>query len=725
MSETGSVHALNRSLDEWFTLVRTGSLRLPRFQRHEAWDRGTVVSLVETVLRGLPAGAALVLNVGEPEPFISRHLVTAPQVSGRVTEHLLDGQQRLTALWRSLHGTYDDLSLFVTWQHDDDHGGETAVVVSQPRWVRKGTRYPVWCDDPKSVMSRGFIPLTLLAPDAHQSTSTWLRAACDDLADAFSWTEKLAVLRQRIAAYNIPYLYLPQGTPKDVALDVFIKMNTSNIRLSPFDIVVAQVEAAAGISMHELLEGVRTEVPDADAYGDLGTLLLDIACLHAGRPATKANYLRLDYARLPEQWGEMTDSLRFVVSLLEGEGVFDEVRLPSSAVVPVVAALAQDLPASGDGLGNARALLRYYVWRSFLTRRYESSTASRAFQDYQTLRGAIRDGTAIESVTAPVFDEGIYPIPTVEQLLGARWPKSRDILARGILAMSLKEGARDIADDTPATRVTVRQREYHHLFPDSILVKRAGLSEAESFRALNCALITWQTNRQVSNRSPLEYLADRVTKANLGEAEVAARLASHLVPYDSLKDSGPYDEGPSTGGISADYDRFLESRAAIVATRAADLAGAGKVGVDHFGTQQLDRSLRLSDVPSGSAAGGKQQQKQIHAAATDPPSFDVVAARFETAMKSVYRRAKAEAGYDAKAFLGMLSRHGGLETARRLIASPAISDGFAALWERDRLDLVVENVVLKDEFAELFTAEEIETAERRLAEYGYWTDRGK
>ncbi len=57
-------------------MVRDGSLRLPRFQRHEAWDRGTVVSLIETVLRGLPAGAALVLNVGDPQPFVSRHLVT-------------------------------------------------------------------------------------------------------------------------------------------------------------------------------------------------------------------------------------------------------------------------------------------------------------------------------------------------------------------------------------------------------------------------------------------------------------------------------------------------------------------------------------------------------------------------------------------------------------------------------------------------------------------------
>lgn len=91
----------------------------------------------------------------------------------------------------------------------------------------------------------------------------------------------------------------------------------------------------------------------------------------------------------------------------------------------------------------------------------------------------------------------------------------------------------------------------------------------------------------------------------------------------------------------------------------------------------------------------------------------------EAAMKEVYVRAKSEAGYDATAYLGMLSEHGGLETAHRLLASSAVSDGFVALWERHRMDLAVENVVLQPEFASLFTDEEREIARARLQEYGF------
>ncbi len=720
----GSVQAQNRTIEDWFQLVRSGALKLPRFQRHEAWDRSTVVSLLETVLRGLPAGATLVLNVGEPEPFVSRHLVTAPQVDGRVTEHLLDGQQRITALWRSLHGTYDDLTLFATWQPDPDHDSVEAVeVVSQPRWTRNGRRYPVWCDHPREVIERGYVPVTLLAPDAHDQASDWLQAASGDATDVVTWINKLAALRQRVAAYNIPYLYLSQSTPKDVALDVFVKMNTSNIRLTPFDIVVAQVEAAADASMHEILEGIGSEVPSAGAYGDLGTLLLDVACLHAGRTASKANYLRLDYDRLPEQWKQMVEPLRFMVSLLEGEGIYDEARLPSSPVVAVVAALAKEVPASGDARGNARALLRYYVWRAFLTRRYESTTGTRSFQDYIALRDALRSGASLADVQAPIFDEAAYPLPNVELLLFTRWPKTRDILARGVLALSLREGGRDIADDAPVSRDSVKAREYHHLFPDSTLAKRAKYEEDESFRALNCALITWQTNRTVSNLSPLQYLKDRVDAAHLGEAEIAARLESHLVPWDVIKQCGPYRDGCDPQLIRDDYELFMLARAELVADKAALRAGEGKVG------RGAVAAVRPEIEEPAVTAAAREQPTSAAAAENVAPNAeasakfsDELVKQFDAAMKDVYVRAKREAGYDAKAYLGMLAEHGALGTARRLLSSSYVSDGFVTLWERKRMDLAVENVVLRPEFADLFTDDERETARRRLSDYGFHVD---
>lgn len=92
---------------------------------------------------------------------------------------------------------------------------------------------------------------------------------------------------------------------------------------------------------------------------------------------------------------------------------------------------------------------------------------------------------------------------------------------------------------------------------------------------------------------------------------------------------------------------------------------------------------------------------------------------FHAAMVDIYRRAKSEAGYNANYFLQMLSTDGSVTTARRLVMSPKPSDGFTALWERNRLDLTVEAHILQDRFVSLFSDEERDVARRRLAEYGY------
>ena len=45
--------------------------------------------------------------------------------------------------------------------------------------------------------------------------------------------QEINTLRERVTHFNLPYLSLPSNTPKDVALQVFINMNTNSKPLSP------------------------------------------------------------------------------------------------------------------------------------------------------------------------------------------------------------------------------------------------------------------------------------------------------------------------------------------------------------------------------------------------------------------------------------------------------------------------------------------------------------
>lgn len=96
---------------------------------------------------------------------------------------------------------------------------------------------------------------------------------------------------------------------------------------------------------------------------------------------------------------------------------------------------------------------------------------------------------------------------------------------------------------------------------------------------------------------------------------------------------------------------------------------------------------------------------------------------FGLLMKSIYDRAKSDAGYNATIFLRMLGERGPLETARFLLREPQVSSGFVALWERKRLDLTVEAQLLSNpKFWPLFESRDLDTARRWLKEYGYEVD---
>ena len=142
--------------------------------------------------------------------------------------------------------------------------------------------------------------------------------------------------------------------------------------------------------------------------------------------------------------------------------------------------------------------------------------------------------------------------------------ESRQTLARAILCASLRRGAFDVADGAKATPGNMTTREYHHLFPDAYLEQKGDLESDEIYRALNCSLITWTTNRRIGAKPPLVYLKERVTRASLGEDEVRRRLESHLIPWDEFANSSEED-------VAGSYRRFLEARSTLVAEYLTDL----------------------------------------------------------------------------------------------------------------------------------------------------------
>lgn len=582
------MEARNKKIEDWFSMIKQGQVVLPRFQRNEAWRPAQVVGLLENILRdpSLPIGALLTLEVGDRELFHSRPIVGAPAPQSKPAMHLLDGQQRMTALWRSLTGDYEGLDFFISMnakkpaepalEGADDADVDAPQVEAVKRWDRKGVRQPVWANDPVETLRRGFVPVTILCPGSLGETALnrWEEAVEQEQLLTKQLTKRVEVLRQRVAKYDIPFLSLASKTGRDTALDVFIKMNTSATPLNDFDIVVAQLEEAVGQSLHEMVADLKAKVPSLSRFGSVEDNALAVAALLNGKPALKATYLSDGFGgQLAKVWPKVEKGFERGLEFLRQEGLFNEKLLPTEVAVYLTCALWADVPEHGyDQEGNARTLIRKALWRACCTNRYGKTATTRAFSDYKALAAMI---AGQEDAPAPeLFDESQNPLPALEELMSAGWPTRKDRLPRALLAVSLRHGSLDFADGARASAENIGKREYHHIFPVAGFPE--GTSDAEIYRALNCALITWRTNRKLSATSPTTYIKDRTEAASLGETQIRQRLTTHLVPFDEM-------------GMG-DYNRFLEARAARMMKAIGVLCNGGEPELDHGRMQQTEVS---------------------------------------------------------------------------------------------------------------------------------------
>lgn len=93
--------------------------------------------------------------------------------------------------------------------------------------------------------------------------------------------------------------------------------------------------------------------------------------------------------------------------------------------------------------------------------------------------------------------------------------------------------------------------------------------------------------------------------------------------------------------------------------------------------------------------------------------MEELAERFEAKLRHSIEISRS-IGYTPTVFIGMPDRHGGVETAKRLIAAGDLQSGIRKMAELGRLDITMERIMLEPAFAPLFTEGELAAAQWRL-----------
>lgn len=514
-----------------------------------------------------PTGVLLFLKVAQGgAQFKTRRIKGADQENEPCIRQLLDGQQRLTAIFRALADNYEDRTYYVRFELNAD--GEYRLLGSNENnklveSYSKRSRANSWIGDPREEYEKRLIPMKLLHQDAGKKATDWVcKQEIGDNKAVSNLTTFITDTRNGLLDEQLPYLTLGEGTSLDVAIDVFIKINTSLVKLSPFDIAVALFESHAQESLQQHVDQLIGKVPRIESLegeGKVGDLALKVSCLFQNRRPTYGNYAKLKMKQVNLDWGKLTEGLKWTVEVLDELKLWDQKRLPSAVPIRVLAALHQFMPMRGDDHANAMRLIHAYLWRSFVTTWYSRQANDRLFSDYKMLMEALKnlDYRIPTDNADTVFG---CTLPDKDDLLDESWPTSRGILKKAILAISFQRGARDAASNKSISCKNIGKRHYHHIFPEHLFKNLRSTLRYDENRAMNCMLIDDFTNQSWQDKWPGDYLQDREIVGTSPKRTMTQRLESHHLPADILLNA---TEGCGMR-LKTVYEEFLNKRAEMI-----------------------------------------------------------------------------------------------------------------------------------------------------------------
>ena len=535
------MEAQSKTVSDWFTMINGAALTLPRFQRDEVWRPEQIKAVLENILREqpLPIGALLVLDVGDEEQFPSRTISGAPVAQGRPQMQLLDGQQRITAIWRSLKDNYEDFRMFVSLKNLEQ---PEVNIVARPLEGDSGSA-SAWSAVPKLCLERSLAPVNILAPgpDGEQAMRTWTRQACDS-SELSNTQDRVWKLRERVGKYPISFLSLPSSTSPSTAIDVFVNMNISAQPLGDFDIAVAQVERKTRKSLHRMVSKLGKQNPTALEYEKIDRTVLATGALLCGKPPNRKTYHSDDLGEmLPKLWKRIAFGIERATEFLHNEMIFNADLLPSEVILHLSASILADFEDDSLHLDErVFSLLRKAIWKIGFADRYLKAP-SEILPVKTAISNIVNDPNSKDLPN--LFDEG-HP-PDRDSLFRGVWPARKDRLGRAIMVTSLFGGGLDLADGVKINSSNARSRKCRHIFPRHLIQVEDGIHESWPDSALNCWFISGTDRRMAQTiEQHIEHLMD---EADQDELEVQNRLESHMVPYEEL--------------VSGDFSEFLKARA--------------------------------------------------------------------------------------------------------------------------------------------------------------------
>ncbi|MFN8502747.1 DUF262 domain-containing protein [Kouleothrix sp.] len=509
-------------------MVKSGSIRIPTFQRGFVWDADKVAFLMDSIYKGYPIGSLLLWRTKERLKFerkLGPFSLPEPDVDYPV-DYILDGQQRVT----SIFGVFQ-----TDIPQDIDNDSPWMNIFYDLRAGLNAQESQFVALNPGEADPSRYFPLkTLFDTVAY-------RKATRDLDDALA--EQVDKIQTRFKEARIPHQMISTDDKTTVAI-VFERVNRRGVPLDTLQLLTAWTWSQ-DFHLQQQFDDLTADLKPFgfDDVGEDSNLLLRCCSAVLSRDASIETLITLNGSTVRTRFAEVINGLKGAIDFLRSNlHIFSLDNLPYPyLLVPLSVFFAtpgnQQVRMSND---QRSTILRWF-WRVCFTKRYNSQPIKTVQADIDSII-KLREGQPTDlgnfsytPLNADSFRHDLFRVNNVSTktfvlMLAQSLPRS---FISGN-AISLQSVLRDY-----------NRNEFHHLFPRSFL-KNQGTLPYDPNCLANFSFMSRADNNALGGVAPSIYKA----KMPSNMAIVNEILQHDLCPTSLFEDK---------------FEPFIDERAQLLA----------------------------------------------------------------------------------------------------------------------------------------------------------------
>ena len=546
------------SILEIIKQIDAGNVVLPDFQRDFVWDESKTYDLFDSLIKdifigsiiyGIPSFEITVREIdnrprkmkGKKRTPLKTYDYTQEEINEKVKTSqfraVLDGQQRLTSIYRALKKT-DSIWLVVKGKEEGitEKSDIRNMTLENITFCFSGSedreRLSLNIGDIFEMMEKGLFEADIKEMNEVEQKKDFMnylhiKRKIEDLFKA----EKL-----------VSYFLLDMSSDKFALF--FERSNSLGVRLDFIDILVAKV--SHGFKLRKEIENLQNTT---DYTVEREVLVRAIAYIVSDGKSVDKGYIlsSLTYHHFEMYWNQICKLYIDVLEYLyKNDFTITHSWMPhTNMLIPLMIFLDQ-LPHKQFSQMKQEQVefIRYWYWGSILAKRYTGGATNEVIVKDCKILIRIAQGKKIND--GNYFRSFKSVIERYEDLY--MYSKKGSALYKGILTL-INFNSKGLLDWENNSKILFTKKvDDHHIFPKAYLQSTS--LEEDEIELVDCVvnktLIPKMTNIKIGKKPPSQYMKE-INKTN---SEFEKILINHMIPVDVV--NGLYDEF---------FNSFIEDRA--------------------------------------------------------------------------------------------------------------------------------------------------------------------